>query len=113
MLLTHPSKPLAVVVFGTCLAWPQELPTEVAPPRSPHAAKGVLYEDVTALSRLDQFRHRAGDPHKPYLPETLGSGVALLDYDNDGWLDIYLVNALASPAQLGFRERAVPFRSDE
>jgi hypothetical protein len=114
MLLTHPSKPLAVVVFGTCLAWPQKLPTEVASPRSPHAAKGVLYEDVTALSRLDQFRHRAGDPHKPYLPETLGSGVALLDYDNDGWLDIYLVNALASPAQLDKADapRAALFRNN-
>jgi len=94
-----PSRTLTIIVFWTAVAWPQQLPTLVAPPRSPHAAEGVRYEDATARSGLGQFRHRAGQPHKPYLPETLGSGVALFDYDNDGWLDIYLVNALASPEQ--------------
>lgn len=33
-----------------------------------------------------------GTPQKPYILETIGSGVALLDYDHDGWLDIYMVN---------------------
>ena len=33
-----------------------------------------------------------GTPKKTFILETIGSGVALLDYDNDGWLDIYLVN---------------------
>ena len=33
-----------------------------------------------------------GTPQKNYIIETTGSGVALLDYDNDGWVDIYLVN---------------------
>jgi len=33
-----------------------------------------------------------GTPEKPYILETIGSGVALLDYDHDGWLDIYIVN---------------------
>jgi hypothetical protein len=33
-----------------------------------------------------------GTPAKKFIVETNGSGVALLDYDNDGWLDIYLVN---------------------
>jgi hypothetical protein len=81
------------------IASPQQPPTLVAPPPSPHAAEGARYEDVTAQSGLDRFRHTAGNPAKPYLPETLGSGVALLDYDNDGWLDIYLINALANPGQ--------------
>jgi hypothetical protein len=79
--------------------WAQYLPTLISPPPSRDAAEGVRYEDVTARSGLDSFRHRAGNPNKPYLPETLGSGVALFDYDNDGWLDIYLVTALASPEQ--------------
>jgi enediyne biosynthesis protein E4 len=81
------------------LAWPQQLSTLAAPPASPQAAEGVRYDDVTARSGLDPFRHTAGNAAKAYLPETLGSGVALLDYDNDGWLDIYLVNALQSPEQ--------------
>ena len=33
-----------------------------------------------------------GTPEKTYIIETVGAGVGLLDYDNDGWLDIYLVN---------------------
>ncbi len=78
-----------------------DAPTRTTPPLSPHAAKGVQYENVTASSGLSRFSHVAGDPLKPYLPETIGSGVALFDHDNDGWLDIYLVNALSSPARKG------------
>ena len=28
-----------------------------------------------------------------YLPETMGPGCAFLDYDNDGWMDVYIVNS--------------------
>jgi hypothetical protein len=58
-------------------------------PQSPR----LVYEDITISSGLGRFQHSSGDPLKPYLPETTGSGVALFDYDNDGWPDIYLVNA--------------------
>jgi hypothetical protein len=89
----------ATVGLVSSAVWAQQLPTLVAPPPSPHAAEGIRYEDVTARSGLHAFRHTAGNANKPYLPETLGSGVALIDYDNDGWLDVYLVNALGSPEQ--------------
>ena len=52
----------------------------------------VVFTDVTKLSGLDKFHHRSGTPQKDSIIETPGSGVALLDYDNDGWLDVYLVN---------------------
>ena len=68
---------------------------------SSKAANGVSFADVTQASAVGSFQHRAGSPQKPYLPETLGSGVALFDYDNDGWLDIYLVNALSDEARMG------------
>ena len=74
-------------------------------PQSP----SVVYEDITVSSGLGRFQHSAGDPLKPYLPETTGSGVALFDYDNDGWLDIYLVNALSDRAGKG---RAALFRNN-
>src|SRR5206468_10226820 len=50
----------------------------------------------------------------PYLPETTGSGVALFDYDNDGWLDIYLVNTLSRDARKGqaAAEPAALFRNN-
>jgi len=88
------------VVFCSGLAL-QHGPTLTSPPPSPQATQGVDYEDATKSSGLSRFRHFAGDPLKPYLPETAGSGVALFDYDNDGWLDIYLVNALSQAARQG------------
>ena len=62
------------------------------PPASPHAARGVSFEDVTDARGLAAFRHVSGSPDKAYIIEALGSGVALIDLDGDGWLDVYLVN---------------------
>jgi hypothetical protein len=44
-----------------------------------------------------RFLHRDGRSGRKYLLETLGSGVALLDHDNDGWLDVYCVNGADLP----------------
>jgi enediyne biosynthesis protein E4 len=52
----------------------------------------VMFRDITNESGLNRFHHRSGTPDKTTIIETPGSGVALLDYDNDGWLDIYLIN---------------------
>ena len=57
----------------------------------------VVFQDVTASSGLGKFLHQSGSPEKTMILESVGSGVALLDYDNDGWLDIYLLNG--SPYQ--------------
>ena len=51
-----------------------------------------VFTDVTAESGLGAWRHMMGTSQKSFIIEANGSGVALLDYDNDGWLDIYLVN---------------------
>jgi hypothetical protein len=50
--------------------------------------------DVTARAGI-HFKHQAPHTGKKYLIETMGSGVALFDYDNDGRLDIFLVNGAA------------------
>ncbi len=52
---------------------------------------GVRLADVTAAAGLN-FRHNTGAFGAKYLPETMGPGCAFLDYDNDGWLDVLLVN---------------------
>ena len=52
----------------------------------------VVFEDITKASGLASWNHVMGTPQKKYILETDGSGVGLIDYDNDGWLDIYLVN---------------------
>ncbi len=57
------------------------------------ADKGpAIFEDITKQAGLAGWRHKMGAPTKDFIVETNGSGVCLIDYDNDGWLDIYLVN---------------------
>jgi hypothetical protein len=65
----------------------------------------VYFVDVTHQAGLDKFHHRSGEPTKTTIMETPGSGVALLDYDNDGWLDIYLLNG-STVAALKGKEQA-------
>jgi hypothetical protein len=60
------------------------------------AAPGFQLVDVTASAGL-AFRHNNGAYGGKLLPETLGSGCAFLDYDNDGWQDILLVNGADWP----------------
>jgi len=52
----------------------------------------VVFQDITKQAGLSGWQHKMGSPAKSFIVETNGSGVCLIDYDNDGWLDIYLVN---------------------
>jgi hypothetical protein len=56
----------------------------------------VTFRDVTLQSGI-HFTHNNGAFGKKFLPETLGPGVAFIDYDNDGWSDIFLVNGMDWP----------------
>ena len=53
-------------------------------------------EDCTVQAGI-QFRHNSGAFGGKFLPETLGSGCAFLDYDRDGWQDILLINGMDWP----------------
>ncbi len=52
----------------------------------------VVFQDITKSAGLSRWIHKMGVPETKFILEANGSGVALVDYDNDGWLDIYLVN---------------------
>ena len=54
--------------------------------------KPLFVEVLSSLSSI-HWRHVNGRSPDYYLPETTGAGCAFLDYDNDGWMDIYLVNS--------------------
>src|ERR1700728_501943 len=58
----------------------------------------IVFQDIAAKAGLTKWRHQMGTPQKRYILESIGSGVALLDYDKDGWLDIYLVNGSTQAA---------------
>jgi len=51
------------------------------------------FEEIPAEKSGIRWVHSSGKSPEKYLPETTGAGCAFLDYDNDGWMDIYLVNS--------------------
>jgi hypothetical protein len=63
---------------------------------APAASAGFHFADVTSPAGI-QFRHNSGAYGGKFLPETLGSGCAFLDYDRDGWQDILLINGMDWP----------------
>jgi enediyne biosynthesis protein E4 len=52
----------------------------------------IVFQDIAKSAGLTTWHHSAGTPKKEFILEAKGPGVCLIDYDNDGWLDIYLVN---------------------
>jgi enediyne biosynthesis protein E4 len=61
----------------------------------------AIFQDVAQKAGLTTWKHTMGTPEKRYIIETNGSGVGLIDYDNDGWLDIYFVNGSTVDAMSG------------
>lgn len=55
------------------------------------ASPSLTFEDVAAEAGLD-FQHFSGSPEKQYILESMSGGVAWIDFDRDGWMDLYLVN---------------------
>jgi hypothetical protein len=64
----------------------------------------IIFQDIAAKAGLTTWHHTMGTPNKQFILEAAGSGVALLDYDKDGWLDIYLVNGSTYDALSGKAE---------
>ena len=80
--------PLALCAGVAC--GPSGEETDSGSPEPPRVA--VVFTDVTSEAGIE-FVHHNGRSGRKYLPETLGSGCAFLDYNNDGRADIFLVNS--------------------
>jgi enediyne biosynthesis protein E4 len=98
---------LTCLVWSSCLVTTmpvritgQEIQKSAAAPSS--GSTPGLFVDITQKSGVN-FSYQASHTSKKYLIETMGPGVALFDYDNDGRLDIFLVNGapLDDPTPLG------------
>lgn len=60
----------------------------------PRAPNGVpVFEAIPSSANGITFDHVSGRSPQYYLPETLGGGGGFIDFDNDGWMDLYLVNS--------------------
>ena len=85
--------PLIVLVVPAWLAGQSSLPARRQPAR---------FVDVTAKSKIT-FVHKSGATPEKYMVETFGSGVAWIDYDNDGFADLYFVNGAPGSANALYR----------
>jgi len=72
-----------------------------------NAERSSAFEQIAPGRTGIQWVHTAGKSPQKYLPETSGAGCAFFDYDNDGWMDIYLVNS--GPAD--FYKPTAPLRN--
>jgi hypothetical protein len=62
----------------------------------------IRFEDITRAAGI-HFIHNTGSFGQKWLPEAMGPGVAFLDYDNDGWQDILIVNGMDWPGHVRHR----------
>src|SRR6266849_5743515 len=95
-MMTTRGRVLTVVAcaIGMCCGRPP------APrPADASASAQPWFEDVAERAGI-HFTHRSGHREKFYLPEIMGGGAAMFDMDNDGYLDLYLVQSgnLFAPA---------------
>jgi len=65
-------------------------------PTTSITARATAFVDVPAAASGIHWQHDNAFSPERYLPETMGPGVAFLDYDNDGWMDVFLVNSGSS-----------------
>src|SRR5262249_52563334 len=86
-----------VLMIAQSLGWTQGAHDAAAPP-PPGASCKVCkkrpvpqFEDITAKTGI-KFQHLSS-PDKKYILESMSGGVLLVDYDRDGWPDIYFTNA--------------------
>src|SRR5437764_6166500 len=87
--------PLAAILAGLAIVafrfWPS--PIIESPPPPP-----IRFTEVTASAGIS-FRHFSGATGKKLLPETMGGGVAVIDFDGDGQPDLFFMNGRPWPGQ--------------
>jgi hypothetical protein len=100
-----------VVLFVACVAvaaTPPKKPAGKTEPAGTSTASshGLKFADITQASGI-RFVHENGSFGKKYLPEALGPGCAFIDYDNDGYPDVLLVNGKGWPGHERASEKGI------
>ena len=128
MILKNPRFSLILICLAVALLAGCKQPVAVAPPSAtpeqaaapspspsptpPRPSGAIEYTDVTSDAGI-RFKHNSGAFGKKYLPETIGAGGAFLDYDNDGWQDVFLVNSMDWPESKKRRSFSALYRNNK
>src|SRR6266581_4849262 len=112
---------VAILIALTWSAWPR------SPPNQPLNAKPILdsvlpgavtpadegsairFRDLASLAGIN-FRHEAGYTEMHYFPEVMGGGVAWIDYDQDGYMDLLFVQGGKFPPDISAKPPAATSR---
>ena len=94
----------AALLVGACLVVCTSLPSPLTGAESASETRPIEFVDITDEAGIN-FRHVNAATGQKYLVETMAPGCAFLDYDGDGYLDIYLVNGAPLP---GFQSEVRP-----
>jgi hypothetical protein len=100
--------PLAALLAGAVAVavWRRPAADDASPPPGP----AVRFTDVTAAAGL-RFAHTTGAAGRKLLPETMGAGVVVLDYDGDGRPDLFFPNGRPWPGHPGGRPTQALYRN--
>lgn len=96
----NPAIFLLLALFCGCGKQPQVNQTLLAKKAATETFVQPQFEDVTQAAGI-RWTHNPCRTGKKYLPETVGGGGGFIDYDNDGWLDIILINGAPLPGYKG------------
>src|SRR5262245_31315286 len=81
-----------VLAFALIRALVATAQTDKIPPTPRDSPPSAHFEDIASKAGLTTSNVFGGVNTKTYIIETTGAGVAIFDYDNDGWPDIFFVN---------------------
>jgi enediyne biosynthesis protein E4 len=87
------SRKLGVLSLIAVLAINLPLNSYAQKASGPAAGTGVVFQEVPSQASAISWSHNNAHSPERQLPETVGAGCAFFDYDNDGWMDVYLVNS--------------------
>jgi hypothetical protein len=89
--LVYAGVAITLALWSPGFAFPQRTPPAAHAPQKGARSSNIQFVDVTRAAGID-FHLVCGGPEKRYIMESMCGGVAVFDYDNDGWMDIFLVN---------------------